>query len=157
MGPNTEVASGSGSRNGSNGSKSSGGKDVNENASARGQKRPHADLECSNSCDCEEFGAPLSKRLNNLNVDYSANNKHPHQGGQLQHPHQGGQLADLRGAQGTCEGQGSGSKSEAGEGINQGFNYPYPADSNYYSSNQLLNKMYAARCQRNPQIRHNPN
>lgn len=158
MGSHTDAGSGTsnlhGGEDGRNGSK-----DMNQNSSgrSRGQKRPHADFECSNSCDCEEFGAPLSKRINNLNIDYSANTKNAgHSGGHMSEKGGGGLPPGLGGGQGTCEGGGN-VREKDGARNQQGFNYPYPADSNYYSSNQLLNRMYAARCNRNPQLKHNPN
>merc|ERR1719469_1511070 len=130
-----------------NSSKATGGMDMNQNGSgrSRGQKRPHADFECSNSCDCEEFGAPLSKRINNLNIDYSASSKSAQHGGHLSE--KGGHLGQLPpglgGGQGTCDGGGNVREKDGSGSQNQeGFIYPYPANSNYYSSNQLLNRMY---------------
>jgi hypothetical protein len=36
----------------------------------RGRKRQHVDMECTDSCDCEEFGLPLAKKINQMNIEY---------------------------------------------------------------------------------------
>merc|ERR1712210_347526 len=32
------------------------------------KRRHHPDTECTDSCDCEEFGLPLAKRIHGLNL-----------------------------------------------------------------------------------------
>ena len=45
----------------------------NDGARGTGVKRKTpCDLEeCTNSCDCEDFGLPLAKKINKLNIEYS--------------------------------------------------------------------------------------
>jgi len=99
-----------------------------DGASGKGLKRKtHCDQEeCSNSCDCEDFGLPLAKKINQLNIEYS---------GRVQEQVGGG-------------GQ---------ENVNSfREKYPYPEDSHYFSTNNLLNRMYVARVERKPELKHNP-
>merc|ERR1719187_1520039 len=36
------------------------------------KRKTPCDLEeCTNSCDCEDFGLPLAKKINKLNIEYS--------------------------------------------------------------------------------------
>ena len=37
------------------------------------KRKTPCDLEeCTNSCDCEDFGLPLAKKINKLNIEYSS-------------------------------------------------------------------------------------
>jgi len=102
------------------------------------KRRHHPDTECTDSCDCEEFGLPLAKRIHGLNL--------------LQ-------------TKGDCrtEDQGSGetekvneSCSGGGPGKPFGTVYPFPQDAPYYSPNKLLNKLYEERVRRLPHLKHTP-
>jgi len=95
---------------------------------SRGRKRQHGDMECTDSCDCEEFGLPLAKKINQMNIEYEKRTTLP------QNNQQGGQK------------------------MTEEFlvKYPFPKESPYYSSNMMLAKLYAERVQRNPNLKHNP-
>lgn len=95
---------------------------------SRGRKRQHGDMECTDSCDCEEFGLPLAKKINQMNIEYE-NRANLTQNNQ----HQGVKLTDEFLAK-----------------------YPFSKESPYYSSNMMLAKLYAERVQRNPTLKHNP-
>jgi len=90
----------------------------------------------ADSCDCEEFGLPLAKRIHGLNL--------------LQ-------------TKGDCRTEGSGETekvNESGSGggpVEQfGTVYPFPQDAPYYSPNKLLNKLYEERVRRLPHLKHTP-
>merc|ERR1711864_28438 len=98
------------------------------NGKNKGKKRQHEDMECTDSCDCEEFGQPLSKRINQMNIEYENQNQN------LGH-----------------------SSQTAGELPPEFLHkYPFPKDSFYYSRNFLLSQLYDERIRRNPQLKHNP-
>eukprot|EP00092_Neocalanus_flemingeri_P062422 GFUD01075293.1.p1 GENE.GFUD01075293.1~~GFUD01075293.1.p1 ORF type:complete len:118 (-),score=39.59 GFUD01075293.1:120-473(-) len=93
----------------------------------RGRKRQHGDMECTDSCDCEEFGLPLAKKINQMNIEYE------NRANLSQNNQQGVKVPDDFLAK-----------------------YPFPKESPYYSSNMMLAKLYAERVQRNPNLKHNP-
>jgi len=49
----------------------------------RGKKRRHDDTECTDSCDCEEFGLPLAKKINQMNIEYETSKVAQLGGGQF--------------------------------------------------------------------------
>ena len=77
------------------------------------------------SCDCEEFGLPLAKKINRMNIEQSNGKKKETDGG------------------GNNEDQ---------------FNakYPFPENSPYFQTNQLLSQLYLERINRNPHLKHDP-
>jgi len=95
----------------------------------RGTKRPRADLECTDSCDCDEFGAPLAKRINNLNIQQATE-------------------------QASVESQSANQSNPLMTPFDK--SYPFPSNSPYYSSNKILRDLYLARVERNPEVVHYP-
>lgn len=95
------------------------------------------------SCDCEEFGMPLAKKINQMNIEYDRQ----------------------RQRQGTG-GSGSSSVSPLNEKSPDEVpvancpeflaKYPFSKESPYYHSNLLLSSLYQERIERNPHLRHNP-
>jgi len=94
---------------------------------SRGRKRQHEDMECTDSCDCDEFGLPLAKKINQMNIEYESR---------------------------PNINQNSYSRTELSDEFLA--KYPFPKESPYYNSNMLLAKLYAERVQRNPSLKHDP-
>ena len=91
------------------------------------------------SCDCEEFGQPLAKRINRMNIEHPVN-------GQINITVNKTQ-ASLQTAQMSGSGPGTDPFVQK---------YPFPQDSPYFSNNLLLSKLYAERVSRNPHLKHDP-
>jgi len=94
---------------------------------SRGRKRQHEDMECTDSCDCDEFGLPLAKKINQMNIEFESR---------------------------PNISQNSYSRSQQSDEFLA--KYPFPKESPYYNSNLLLAKLYAERVQRNPSLKHDP-
>ena len=77
------------------------------------------------SCDCDEFGLPLAKKINRMNIEQSAS-------------------AEF-------------SSNDSGGGSDFNSKYPFPENSPYFQNNLLLSKLYLARVNRNPHLKHEPN
>jgi len=128
-----------------------GGTNQSKNRGRRGEKRRHGDTECTDSCDCEEFGHPLAKRINNLNLQF---NQTPalHTNGSLPGSDKASQSgSNLKEA--TTEQSPGGDPREAGQFLQR---YPFPSEAPYFSSNMLLNTLYEERVRRNPHLKHFP-
>lgn len=112
-----------------------------------GIKRQHAELDCSDSCDCEEFGLPLSKRINRLQLEQQ---QEAMQGALLgvglQHQHG----AVVQHATPPANDQ------QLSGGPNFAKSYPFPSESAYFNANQLLASLYAERIRRHPRLAHVP-
>ena len=104
---------------------------------SRGVKRNHADTECTDSCDCEEFGMPLAKKINQMNIEYD----------RLQM----GQDSRASSSPST-----SSDKSPSDTDAEFVAKYPFSQESHYYNSNLLLSRLYLERIQRNPHLKHDP-
>ena len=86
----------------------------------------NAETECSFTCDCDEFGLPLAKKINRMNIEQSAS-------------------AEFS------------SNDSGGGGSDFNSKYPFPENSPYFQNNLLLSKLYLARVNRNPHLKHEPN
>ena len=110
------------------------------NSQSRGVKRNHADTECTDSCDCEEFGMPLAKKINQMNIEYDR----------------------LKMAQDNNRASVSPSDDKSPSVVHPEpdpdfvAKYPFSQESHYYSSNLLLSRLYLERIQRNPHLKHDP-
>jgi len=127
----------------------------------RGRKRMHADMEmeCTDSCDCEEFGQPLAKRINRMNIEHpisgkmnNSDNKRPliSINSENKRPRLSIEASSMY-QPSAMPGSGSGPGSRQ-------FcqNYPFPEDSPYFNNNLLLSKLYSERVSRNPHLKHDP-
>ena len=88
------------------------------------------------SCDCEEFGQPLAKRINRMNIEHPVN-------GQIN------PVEQIQASSETAQTSGSGTDPFVQK-------YPFPQDSPYFSNNLLLSKLYSERISRNPHLKHDP-
>ena len=136
---------------------------LGEGCSARGRgvkRSHHIDMECSggsdattvypdlyykfictDSCDCEEFGQPLAKRINMMNLQQK----------QLSTSSQTSSLQPNSTSSATAT-----TSSTAASVAQFADNYPFSPSSPYYSTNLLLRKLYAERVTRNPHMKHEP-
>ena len=150
MGPRDEVGDRPASSLSSS-SSSSGASSVKSDPGPGGIKRRHTEMEmeCTgestlicrlkaifflylDSCDCEEFGQPLAKRINRMNIE---------------HPISGQIQASSESQHSSPGAEGSGQFSQK---------YPFPQDSPYFNNNLLLSKLYSERVSRNPHLKHDP-
>eukprot|EP00088_Acartia_fossae_P023717 TRINITY_DN24732_c0_g1_i1.p1 TRINITY_DN24732_c0_g1~~TRINITY_DN24732_c0_g1_i1.p1 ORF type:complete len:126 (+),score=7.75 TRINITY_DN24732_c0_g1_i1:86-463(+) len=116
-------------------------KDAKSYGLGRGLKRNRADLECTDSCDCEEFGMPLAKKINDLQLKHT-------EAPTAQVP-----SVDFNSAQSSNGAQNRQNQQQL-DAFKQA--YPFPPDSPYYSSNKLLRDLYLSRVTRNPELTHFP-
>ena len=142
----------------------------------RGRKRMHADMEmectgethfhCAlfkrkcfflDSCDCEEFGQPLAKRINRMNIEHpisgqmnNSDNKRPliSINSENKRPRLSIEASSMS-QPSAMPGSGPGSSQFC-------QNYPFPEDSPYFNNNLLLSKLYSERVSRNPHLKHDP-
>ena len=82
------------------------------------------------SCDCDEFGLPLAKRINKMNIEHTKQESKP-----------------------SAPVNGHSNQAAVGEFSSK---YPFPSDSPYYKNNELLSKLYSERVTRNPHLKHDP-
>merc|ERR550525_913518 len=115
----------------------------NSNGEQRGTKRTHADTECTDSCDCEEFGMPLAKKINQMNIEFDRQRQRQGTGSS---------------GSSSVSPQNEKSPDEVPVANCPEFlaKYPFSKESPYYNSNLLLSSLYQERIERNPHLRHNP-
>ena len=95
------------------------------------------------SCDCEEFGMPLAKKINQMNIEYDRQRQRQATGGS---------------GSSSVSPQNEQSPEEVPVANTPEFlaKYPFSKESPYYNSNLLLSSLYQERVERNPHLRHNP-
>ena len=97
---------------------------------------------CTDSCDCEEFGQPLAKRINMMNL-------------QQKQQSTSSQSSSLQPS--TTSSSATATTTSTAASVAQfADNYPFSPSSPYYSTNLLLRKLYAERVTRNPHMKHEP-
>ena len=142
---------------------------LGEGCSARGRgvkRSHHIDMECSggsdattvypdlyykfictDSCDCEEFGQPLAKRINMMNLQQKQQSTSSQSSSSQQQPSSTSSASDAATTSSTAV---TASAAQFAD------NYPFSPSSPYYSTNLLLRKLYAERVTRNPHMKHEP-
>ena len=95
------------------------------------------------SCDCEEFGMPLAKKINQMNIEFDRQRQRQGTGSS---------------GSSSVSPQNEKSPDEVPVANCPEFlaKYPFSKESPYYNSNLLLSSLYQERIERNPHLRHNP-